>query len=396
MFGVTSRAWNRVLGLTVLAGTVAAAMATASAQQLANKSGAQWREEVNGGTVRIITKGLQCTCSSIASDMSKVLNEMGEIRVLPVLGHGSLQGMADVLYLKGIDLSIVQSDVLAYIKRNNIHPGIENRIRYVTKLYNSELHLVAGEGINRVEDLEGKIVSYDVKGRGSYITAQTVFDSLGVNVKPVNYERDVAIEKIRTGEIAAAFVVTGKPATSMRKVEAGNGLKFLPIEFNDVLLDTYIPTSLTADDYPNLIPPGESIPTIAVGEVMAVFNWQPGTERYVKLERFIDKFFENFGEFKKDVRHPKWKEVNLAATQPGWTRFPPAEKKLAEIMARQERLSQTDTQEDRFARFFNETLGGGSNLSQDRIRELFEQYQRWEARQEAASLGARSTSVVQN
>ena len=105
---------------------------------------AAWKRYSNDGTVRIITKGLGCTCTAIASDMARVLNEMGELRVLPVIGHGSLQGIADVMYLKGIDLSILQSDVLAYVKRNRIHPNIDNKVRYVTKLYNSELHLIAG------------------------------------------------------------------------------------------------------------------------------------------------------------------------------------------------------------------------------------------------------------
>jgi uncharacterized protein len=33
------------------------------------------------------------------------------------------------------------------------------------------------------------------------------------------------------------------------------------------------------------------VPTIAVGDVMAVFGWQPHTERYSKVARFVTAFF---------------------------------------------------------------------------------------------------------
>ena len=69
--------------------------------------------------------------------------------------------------------------------------------------------------------------------------------------------------------------------------------------------------------------------TVAVGSVMAVFAWQQGNERYAKVSRFIDAFFTKFPELLKPPRHPKWKDVNLAAKVPGWTRFGPAQDALA-------------------------------------------------------------------
>lgn len=289
------------------------------------KSDEDWKQIVNHGTVRILTKGLGCTCTAIASDMASVLNETGDRRILPVIGHGSLQGIADLMYLEGVDLSILQADVLAFVQRNDIHRNIEGRVRYVTKLYNSELHLIAGAGIKTIQDLDGEVVSYDVKGRGSFITAENVFESLGVEVKPVHFERDVAIEKIRKGEIAAAFVVTGKPADSMLKVQAGDGLHFVPVPINRELEQTYLSSTMTHDDYPDLIAADEIIDTIAVPEVLAVYNWPVNHERFAKVKSVVEAFLENFDKFQDPVRHPKWKDVNLQADLPGWQRFQPAE-----------------------------------------------------------------------
>ena len=320
-----SESWLARYAAVLSIATVFGATAV-SAENLAlePKNDAEWKQAVNDGTVRILTKGLGCTCTVIASDMASVLNETGKRRILPVIGHGSLQGIADIMYLRGIDLSILQADVLSYVKRNKIHNNIEKRVRYVTKLYDSELHLIAGPEIETIQDLDGELVSYDVKGRGSFITAENVFNSLGINVQPLHLERDVAIEKIRKGEIAAAFVVTGKPADSMRKIEPGDGLHFLSVPINQDLSGTYLTSSLTHNDYPQLIEAGETIATIAVPEVLAVYNWDPKNDRFAKVKSVVEAFFENFGKFTDPVRHPKWQDVDLHADLPGWERFGPA------------------------------------------------------------------------
>jgi hypothetical protein len=88
----------------------------------------------------------------------------------------------------------------------------------------------------------------------------------------------------------------------------------------------YLPTALTHDDYPDMVPAGQSVETIAVGAVLITYNWpKSATERYQRIERFVDAFFSKIDEFKKPPRHPKWREVNVAATLPGWARFEAAQ-----------------------------------------------------------------------
>ncbi len=336
---------------------------------------AEWSGVVNAGTVRILTKGLGCTCTHIASDMASVLNEHGKLRVLPVIGHGSLQGTSDVIYLDGIDMSILQSDVLAYVKRTGRHPGVDRRLRFITKLYNSELHLLARQGIDSIHDLNGQAVNFDVKGRGSAITAQNVFDALNIKIRKVNFERDVAIEKLRTGEIAASFVVTGKPASSMRSVKPGDGLHFVSIPFVTKLADAYIPGKLTHDDYPQLIKPGETVRTISVGEVLAVYNWHHKAFRYKKLKVFVEELFSNIQKFHSSVRHPKWKDVNLAASVPGWSRFKPAQDWLNDNM--RELMPHSDELRKQFRQFLVEQEVTIVNLTPKQKEEVFRHFSAW-------------------
>ena len=93
-------------------------------------------------------------------------------------------------------------------------------------------------------------------------------------------------------------------------------------------MPTICPTTFTAADYPGLIAPTQTIDTVAVDAVLIAFNWPKGTDRYRRIEKFVDTFFPKLAEFQKAPRHPKWKEANLAATVPGWKRFEGAEEWL--------------------------------------------------------------------
>ncbi len=361
------------VGLAISAwATASGALAQDTGDQRLSPS--EWRQQVNAGTVRIITKGAGCTCTELASDIAKVLNDMGTTRVLPILGVGSLQGMADVLYLQGIDMSIVQADALAYIKRNNLHQDIDGRIRYISKLHNSEVHLIARREIGSLAELQGKTVSFGERGSGELITGSTILGLAGIEVEQVFMDRDAALAKLQTGEIDAMFSVTGKPSDAVAELTKQQGLHLVPLDFTPQLAQYYIPSEFTAASYPNLIAEGDVVPTVAVGEVLAVYNWKSDTDRYANLDRFVNAFFDEFEQFLAPARHKKWKEVNLAAEVPGWQRFEPAERKLREILAERRQQDGQDEQE-LFAAFVQKVAG--ENMSEQQIVELYRRFTEW-------------------
>jgi TRAP transporter TAXI family solute receptor len=298
----------------------------------ADTSPLQLRERTNQGTVSVISGGVNGTYIRIASDLAAVLDAPGDLRILPIVGKGSVQNIVDLLYLRGVDVAIVQSDVLSHMTRARIHPGLAQRIRYIAKLYNEEFQLLAREPIRTVEDLRGEKVNVDVAGSGTAMTAAIVFDSLGIPVQTTNFDQALALDKLANGEIAAMAYVAGKPTELFRRIEAGRGLHFVEIPLIEALIETYYPSSLSRTDYPNLIA-GDDVGTIAVGAVMAVYNWPADNVRQRNVGRFVDAFFGNFQEFRKPARHPKWAEVNLTATVPGWTRYETAERALERMAA---------------------------------------------------------------
>lgn len=284
---------------------------------------------VNRGTVGVVSGGIGGTYVQIAADLASVLDDGNELRVIPMIGKGSVQNITDILYLKGTDIGIVQSDVLTFIKDQGIHRGINTRIKYITKLYNEEFHLLANKAIRTIGDLAGRQVNFGNPGSGTDMTAQTVFRSLGIDVVPVYDDYALALEKVKSGETAAMVYVAGKPVTAFAPLGPDDNVRLLPVRYEGALAKAYLPSIFTSEDYPGLVPVGQDVETIAVGAIMAVFNWKPGTFRYKKVKKFVESMFDNFDQFQKSPRHKKWREVNLAAEVPGWKRFKPAADWLA-------------------------------------------------------------------
>lgn len=281
--------------------------------------------EVNQGVVRIVAGEWGSTSLRIASDLAAVLDRRGALRILPIVGKGSVQNITDLLYLKGIDLCIVQADVLDFVVRNRIHASTERRVRYITKLHNEEFHLLVRRDIRSFEDLAGKEVGFGPMGSGSAVTATTAFEILNMSVQPRYFDHALALDKLRAGEIAGMAYTTGKPAAFFNQIDAAAGLHFVSVPITGDLLTAYAPSLLRRADYPRLIGEGEIIETIAVGAVLAVYNWAPDADRYGQTAQFVEALFGNFDVLLDEPRHPKWQEVNLAATVPAWTRFAAAQ-----------------------------------------------------------------------
>ena len=91
------------------------------------------------------------------------------------------------------------------------------------------------------------------------------------------------------------------------------------------LEDEYYPATLTHEDYPALITEGGRVDTLSVCAVLVSFNWPSDSVRYKKIAKLVDRFFSNFDAFLAAPRHPKWGEVNFAATLEGWRRSPLAQ-----------------------------------------------------------------------
>jgi TRAP transporter TAXI family solute receptor len=329
-------------------------------------------ERINANTIAIVSGNLNGTYLSIAYDLSAVLDDGDNFRVLPVIGKGGGQNLRDVRFLKGVDLGITQSVLLNTFRRNNEIGNIDDRLVYITKLFNEEMHLVvrADSGITAIEQLAGKKVNFSDIGSGTQLSTRDIFRRLNIEAEELNMGQADAFEKLKSGEIAASVLIAGKPAGSMAKLKADSGFRFVQIPFSKELQDEYLPATLNHADYPGMVAAGQSVETVAVSAVLFAYNWPRGSDRYRRIEAFVEQFFPRLAEFQKPPRHPKWRETNLAATLPGWTRFPAAE----EWLRRNRELSAATRQK------FNQFMAArnvASPATQDERERLFQDFLRW-------------------
>jgi TRAP-type uncharacterized transport system substrate-binding protein len=298
------------------------------------------KREANDIAVSIVVSGLTCTCARFAEDMRNVVNDLSPdgIRILPVLGVGGLQNVNDVLFLKSIDMGVVDEDNLRLLKKKDpvLYANIEQRVQYITKLYNSEFHVLARNDIKSYDDLRGKKVNFNLKDSQTEVTADTVFGALNIPVQRSYYDNDEAISKLLSGEISAMIILTGAPQAALAKLKKEDGVHFLALDQESLprhdlhdLFASYLPAEITHDLYPNLVPEGTTVPTIANRALLVAYNWPENSEKYKKVAKFVDAFFSKIDQFNNSSRHPKWREVNLAADMPGWVRFKAASDWLA-------------------------------------------------------------------
>jgi len=332
------------------------------------------KQALNQNTVTLISGTIGGTYVQIGADLASVLDDGNKLRVLPIVGRGSVQSVADILFLQGVDLGIVRADTLDYLEKKGFAKDIKRQFTYVTKLYNEEMYVIASKSVRSLADLNGKRVSVDLPNGGTFVTASIVFERLGLKPNLVYIEQRISMEMLKKGELDAVIAVGGKPYKSVSAFNDDKGrFHFVPVDYARPLQGDYLPAVLTSKDYPNLIAEGERVDTIAVPAVLAAYNWAPNTDRYRKLSLFVDAFFTKFPTFQNPPFHPKWKEVSLSAPLQDWQRLPIADQWLKthniEAVTRA-----------RFDEFLKQSPTTAASVKNDTDREaLFKQFQAWEA-----------------
>lgn len=228
------------------------------------------KQKKNAWTVGMVGGLLSGTPMRLTDELAKALNDGDELRLIPMVSYGMASNLEDLLYLRGVDVAVTQSDVFEYFRTERKTPNLNKRVNYIIRLPISEVHILARREFQTLQDLEGQTVNFGPVGAGSSLTGPIVFQRLGINVKPLHENSPSALEKLKSGEIAAMIRMVGKPIDFFNKVPADLGLHFLPIPFTEEFDDYYTIGVFTHEDYPTLVPEGERVETLGVPTVLAV------------------------------------------------------------------------------------------------------------------------------
>jgi TRAP transporter TAXI family solute receptor len=350
---------------------------------------------INDSTVTVLAAGAGGTYLAFAEDIQNVIDDSSGkgLRVIPMIGRGGVQNLVDLLSLMGIDIAITQQEQLAYLKKQNpvLYSNIDKKLYYITKLYDSEFHLLCKNNIKNIRELDGKIVSLSKPLSATDMAGRMLFDS--IRVKPIFVNEDVnsAIQQIKKGQIAAVAYFAGSPIAAFSQLPAGGDMHFLSVDEKTLgrtaytkLLETFSPGRFDAKSYPQLIAKNETVTTLSSSTVLAAYAWPLESEQHRKVEIFVNNFFENFTRFLEPARHPKWREVNIEANVSGWTRLKAAQDWLDH---HQTELTEVSRMRAAFHQFLDLYGSGGAGLpiSLDNERELWSHFHVWFKAQKTVS-----------
>jgi len=309
----------------------------ASGQHAAKRSPyeAELLSKLNASTIGLAAGQLEGAPLRFATELARVVDDGGKMRVLPIVTRGPFENVYDLLYVRGIDAAIIYGDVLEHFKKDPRISSIEQRIHFITHLFPSEVHVFVRPEIKSLDDLAGRPVNFNTHGTAAAYSGPIIFERLGIKVESHFVPHPVAMaEMAKSDKYAAVVFVSSRPLDPFVKRKWPAEFKFLPVPLTEKLEEYYLPAHLEASDYPGLIADGTSIQTIAVPAVLAVYAWPQGSERYKRLTRLIDYIFERLPRLQTEPGyHPKWREMNLAANVPGWQRFRPVQEKLVAAAA---------------------------------------------------------------
>jgi len=333
-----------------------------------------YRAQLNDNTVTIMAGATHGSDAAIVQDIAAVLDDGADLRVVPMIGKGPSQTVKDVLFMRGVDMGVTHATVLNHFAKTGEVGPIRDQVAYVAKLFNEEMHLLARAGIEDVKALDGKVVNFGPEGSGAEITARHVFATLGVHVSEVHLDDADAIAKLKSGEIDATILIGGKPSPLLSQIDRDSGLTLVSLPYAKGLEDETYPATLNHEDYPELIAPGARVDTVSVCAVLVSFNWDEQSARTKKLERFVNRFFSKFDAFLEAPRHPKWQQVNFAATLEGWKRSPLAQTWIDNAKTA---VAADAGARKKFETFLAQADTGASTVSEEERTKLFRAFLEW-------------------
>jgi TRAP-type uncharacterized transport system substrate-binding protein len=158
-----------------------------------------------------------------AVELAQALDDGDNLRILPIVSFGAASNLDDLLYLRGIDVAVTQSDVFEYFRTVRGVANLNERVNYIIRLPISEVHILARNDIHSIEDLRGKKVNLGPVGSASSLTGAIMFQRLGIKIEQTNLSYPIALQKLKSGELSALIRVVGKPVDALTRIPQNSG-----------------------------------------------------------------------------------------------------------------------------------------------------------------------------
>jgi hypothetical protein len=290
--------------------------------------------QVGQGQVTIFTDGLAYPNGRISralTELSVVFDQNRKLRVLPIMGVGGESNVRDLLQFRGVDLAIMNNDVLAAPSVERNYPDARRKLRFVTRLYSQKVFLLARPDITAIEQLAGKkvlVVGHEAAAR---LTASTIFSLLKVKAELVHSANNSPLDQI--SEVQAIFFLEDDMLRVAPDLVRSEGFAPLPISAKGPLASVYRPALILAQQAAPYSGEEDGVNTISVDTILAAFDWIPTHGRYPDVTAFIDGLFAAIPRLRKEQPNSIWSQVDPRGDVLGWKRYSYADsvKKLVPV-----------------------------------------------------------------
>ena len=245
--------------------------------------------------------------------LAKSLDHEGALRVLPVLGEGSIQAMQDITQFSALDSALVTSDSLAYVKAQNLVGTDEQKFSYITAIKPLPIMLIARKNIANITALAGKRIATGPAYSASFATGEMVLGAMEIPFLRVAQTQDAAIEALANGKADAALVL-GTPK-NLNRLQAGD-FHILPIVMPTELTQTYSRNTLSNKDAPNLLANNQKIESISTQLLLAVNDQHFDAQQRNRLKQFETEIFKQ-ADFASKAQIEGWARQQDAQNQLG-------------------------------------------------------------------------------
>jgi TRAP transporter TAXI family solute receptor len=280
--------------------------------------------------VGIITGSDKGTYYQFGLDVQKLVKDHGfNVTVHP--SKGSIDNIFAVYQRPGVQLGIVQSDVLAFVAKVQSDPVLQRiakKTKMVFPLYNEEVHILGRRGIADFDDLAGKRVAVGRDGSGTYLTARLLFKLAEVTPSEmVPIDTTEALNALKAGRVDAMFYVAGFPVRLLKEdVQASDNLALIPITSKSIV-EFYPRAEIPGDTYAWQPTP---VNTVAAKAVLVSFDFR--RKDCDTVGRLAQQVSSRMDWLQKNG-HPKWKAVDLNYPLRGWDQYDCVRKYLGKAPA---------------------------------------------------------------
>jgi uncharacterized protein len=285
---------------------------------------AQWqRPPDRAGSVSILTDGIADPNSRATRAINELAKDIGNVRVLPIAGHGAAVNVRDLIQLRGVDLAVLNSDIFLFLDQTGQSPAARNHIRYVTHIYNQKVYLLARKEFNTIKDFRGRKLGVLSSGGGSHTTATTLFGLLNIDVALHALGSDASLDDATLERLDGVLLLSDELARVRLSAQARQGLRVLPIGLTPGMRSAYRPAVIEPQELSGVSVVANT-ETIAVSTLLAVYNWTPSQARFADVSKFWTGLFSALPRLRQNAGSV-WRQADINAQIEGWSRHSAAQ-----------------------------------------------------------------------